>query len=129
MSGPRDNSLILRSSTDGDLTATENLTVTIVGGVHVRKPLGVHVTVPSQAGTTPTLKVTVKSLTDGKEIEVTHTENIDDATTYPFELILPMPPSDDTSWQVDLTLGGTSPDFGAVDVWMEAVEIAKVPAA
>lgn len=129
MPGPRDNAKILRDSTSGNLTATENLTVTIEGGVHKTSPLQVAVAVPSQSGTSPTLKVTAKSLTDGKEIEVTHTENIDDATSYPFELRLPLPLSDDSSWQVDLVVGGSSPNFGATEVWLESAELAKVPAA
>lgn len=127
MPGPRDNSVVLRST--GSLTATETLAVTIRGGVHKQQPLAARVLVPSQSGTTPTLKVTAQSLTDGKEIEVTHTENIDAATTFPFELILPLPPSDDTSWQVVLTVGGTTPNFGVVEVWLEASELSKVPAA
>lgn len=125
---PRDNAHIIRDGSS-DLTATENTAFTVGGGNPVQRLHMLMVLVPSQSGTTPTLKVTAKSLTDGKEIEVTHTENIDDATTFPFELKLPLPPSDDTSWQVDLVVGGTSPDFGAVQVWLEGSQIAKVPAA
>ena len=91
--------------------------------------MALHVNVPSQAGTTPTLVVTVQTLTDGKEIEVTHTENIDASTTFPFDLILPLPASDDTAWQAVFTVGGTTPDFGAVEAWVEAGERAAVPAA
>lgn len=125
---PRDNAHILRDGST-NLTATENLTHTIAGGNPLQRQSMVYVIVPSQSGTSPTLKVTAKSLTDGKEIEVTHTENIDDGLTYPYELKLPLPPSDDTSWQVDLTVGGTTPNFGAVQVWLEGAQIAKVPAA
>ena len=125
---PRDNAHILRSG-GSDLTATENITFTVGGGNPVQRMHMIMMLVPSQSGTSPTLKVTVKSLTDGKEIEVTHTENIDDATTFPFELKLPLPASDDTSWQLDLTLGGTTPDFGAVQAWLEGSQLAVVPAA
>ncbi len=127
MPGPRDNALVVRST--GNLTATENLAQTLSNGNPRERGLGLSVLVPSQAGTSPTLKVTVKTLTDGKEIEVTHTENIDDATTFPFFLHLPMPASDDSSWQVDLVVAGTSPDFGVVQAWMEISELARVPAA
>ena len=125
---PRDNAHIIRSG-GSDLTATENITFTVGGGNPVQRMHMIMMLIPSQSGTTPTLKVTVKSLTDGKEIEVTHTENIDAATTFPFELKLPLPPSDDTAWQLDLTLGGTTPDFGAVQAWLEGSQLAKVPAA
>ena len=128
MAGPRDDSLVLRS--DGsNLTSTETDTVTITGGIAVVRPLAVHVTVPSQSGTTPTLKVTAQCTEDGESIEVTHTDNIDDATTFPFELILPMPPSIGEAWDVVLTVGGTSPNFGAVESWIESSELANVPAA
>ncbi len=125
---PRDNVHIIRSG-GSDLTATENIAFTVGGGNPVQRMHMVMVLVPSQSGTSPTLKVTAKSLTDGSEIEVTHTENIDDAETFPYELKLPLPPSADTSWQLDLTLGGTSPDFGAVQAWLEGSQLAKVPAA
>ncbi len=125
---PRDNAHIIRDGST-DLTVTENIAVTIGGGNPVQRMHMLMALIPSQAGTSPTLKFTMKSLTDGKEIEVTHTENIDDATTFPFELKLPLPPSDDTSWQLDLVVGGTNPDFGAVQAWIEGSQLAKVPAA
>ncbi len=126
---PRDSDKIVRVGADADLTSTETLAFTLEGGSYFTRPFTLRVLVPSQAGTTPTLKVTVQTLTDGKEIEVTHTENIDAATTYPFDLVLPLPPSDDTSWQVVLTVGGTTPDFGATEVWIDGPAKAAVPAA
>ena len=129
MPGPRDKDLIVRLGSVGNLTTTANLAQTLSNGNPRERGLGLSVLVPSQSGTSPTLKVTVKTLTDGKEIEVTHTENIDDATTFPFFLHLPMPASDDSSWQVDLVVAGTSPDFGAVEAWMEPSELARVPKA
>lgn len=129
MPGPRDADMILRVGSAGDLTGTETKSKTLPAGIYMTRPLCVKVLVPSQSGTSPTLKVTAKFTTDGKEIEVTHTENIDDATTYPFLLVLPLPHTDDTALSVVLTVGGTSPDFGAVDVWLEGQELAKVPAA
>lgn len=129
MPGPRDADLIVRPSTDPDLTATETKTATVTGGIHMTRPLCLKVLVPSQAGTTPTLVVTAKFTTDGKEIEVVHTENIDAATTFPFLLVLPLPITDDEALSVVFTVGGTTPDFGAVEAWLEGVEQARVPAA
>ncbi len=126
---PRDSDKIVRVGTDSDLTATETLAFTLEGGSYFTRPFTLRALIPSQAGTTPTLKVTVQTLTDGEEIEVTHTENFDDATTYPAELVLPLPPSVDTAWQVVLTVGGTTPDFGAVEVWIDGPEKSNVPAA
>lgn len=128
MAGPRDDSLILRN--DGsNLESTETDTVTISGGVAIVRPLSVHVIVPSQSGTSPTLVVTAKCTTSGKEIEVTHTNAIDDGSTFPFHLILPLPPVNGAAWSVVLTVAGTSPNFGAVEAWMENSELANVPAA
>ncbi len=125
---PRDNAHIIRDGSS-DLTITETTAFTVGGGNPVQRMHMLMAIVPSQSGTSPTLKVTVQSLTDGKVIDVTTTENIDDATTFPFELKLPLPPSDDTAWQVVFTVGGASPDFGAVQAWLEGSQIAKVPAA
>ncbi len=126
---PRDADKIVRVGSDSDLTATETKTFTLEGGAYMQRPFTLRVLVPSQAGTTPTLVVKVRALTDGKEIEVTHTENIDASTTFPFDLILPLPPSDDTSWDAVFTVGGTTPDFGAVEAWIDGPALAKVPAA
>lgn len=125
---PRDNAHIIRDGSS-DLTATETTTFTVGGGNPVQRMAMLMVLVPSQAGTLPTLKVTVQTVTDGKEIEVTHTQNIDAATTFPFLLQLPMSPSLDTAWQVVFTVGGTTPDFGAVQAWLEGSQLAVVPAA
>ena len=130
MPGPRDADLIVRPSTDPNLTATETKTLTLGGaGIFQTGRLGLTVLVPSQAGTTPTLVVTAKFTTDGKEIEVTHTENIDAATTFPFKLHLPLPHTDDTALSVVFTVGGTTPDFGKVEAWLEREELASVPKA
>ena len=129
MPGPIDADMIIRTGSASDLTATETKSKTLPGGTFMTRPLCLKVLVPSQAGTTPTLVVTAKFTTDGKEIEVTHTENIDDAETFPYLLVLPLPHTDDTALSVVFTVGGTSPDFGAVEAWLEGQELAKVPAA
>ena len=129
MPGPRDADAIIRPSTDPNLTATETKTLTLPAGTFQVMRLGLTVLVPSQAGTTPTLVVTAKFTTDGKEIEVTHTENIDASTTFPFRLHLPLPYTDDTALSVVFTVGGTTPDFGSVEAWLERESVAAVPAA
>jgi hypothetical protein len=127
MPGPRDADDILRDGTT-DLTATANLTHTLSKGIHHTNPLAVVVLVP-QASAGDSLKVTAKYTDTGKKIEVTHTDSIDDNTTYPFLLRLPLPFSAALALAVDLTITDDgSPDFGAVQVWLERAEDAKVDA-
>lgn len=129
MPGPRDADMIIRTGSAADLTVTETKTKTLPGGTFMTRPLCLKVLVPSQAGTTPTLKVTAKFTTDGKGVEVTHTENLDDGITYPFTLVLPLPYTNDTALSVVFTVGGSNPDFGAVEAWVEGQELTNVPAA
>ena len=128
MPGPRDNALVLRDGSS-DLTATETLTLTMTGGHPKDRMLAVNVIVPSQSGTSPTLTVTAKFTDTNKKIEVTHTDALSDASTYPKRLIIPLPPTTAASLSVVLTVGGTSPDLGAVQVWLELAEYASVSAA
>lgn len=131
--GPRDVDLILRvGATEGNLTADETDTKTLANGVPVSKPLAVAVLVPQKSGT-DTLKVTAKITTAGKKIEVTHTDNIDDGTTYPFVLILPLPPvpGPDLTLSVDYNVtdvDGGGVNFGEVQAWVEQGGQAKVNA-
>ncbi len=127
MAGPRDNALVLRDTSDGNLTATETDTVTMTKGVAVTRPLAVNVIVP-QASTSDTLKVTAKCTTSGEEIEVTHTNVIDDNSTFPYHLILPLPASIGSAWSVVLTITGSSVNFGVVESWIELGGLAKVDA-
>lgn len=129
MPGPRDADLLVRVGSVSDLTATETKSVTVTGGIYMTRPLCLKVLVPSQAGTSPTLVVAAKFTTDGQQIEVTHTQNIDDGTTFPFTLVLPLPHTLDESLDVVFTVSGTNPDFGAVEAWLEGIELANVPAA
>lgn len=126
--GPRDADDIIRDGSC-DLTGDETIAFTMTGGNRRLAPQSLFVLVP-EVSAGDTLKVTAQSLTDGKEIEVTHTENIDACTTMPFLLELPLPFSDDTSWQAVLNCGSCSDDFGAVEVWIGlSTEAAQVPAA
>ena len=129
MPGPRDADMIIRVGSAGDLTSDETKTITVTGGIYFTRPLAVNVLVPKSGGSGKTLKVTAKFTTDGKRIEVTHTDPLDDATTYPFHMILPLPPTLDESLSVVLDVSGGSENFGAVEVWLEGVSVAKVPAA
>ena len=129
MPGPRDADMILRVGSTSDLTADETKTITVDGGIYMTRPLAVNVLVPKSGGSGKTLKVTAKFTTDGSRIEVTHTDPIDDATTYPFLLVLPLPPTLDEALSVVLDVTGGSEDFGAVEVWLEGVSTAVVPKA
>ena len=130
--GPRDVDLILRvGATEGAFTADETDTVTLPNGVPVTKPLSVVVLVPQASGT-DTLKVTAKITTTDKKIEVTHTDNIDDGTTYPFVLVLPLPPLPGPDLTLSVTYDGTDVDgggfdFGEVQCWVEQGGQAKLP--
>ena len=127
MPGPRDNDHLLRDGTS-DLTATESAQAfTVTGGIHSVNPISLLVLVP-KASASDTLKVAVKCTTTGKKIEVTHTDVIDDNSTFPYELELPLPQSVGEAWTFDLTLTGSSIDFGAVQVWLERTRTAKVDA-
>jgi len=119
----RDTNYVLRDGTT-DLTADENLTFTVPRIYH-GKPLAVHVLLPQDlAEASDTLKVTVKSTTTLKKIEVTHTDVVTKGTgTYPMKLVLPLPPINAQAWTVNLDItdsdAGGDFDAGAVQVWVE----------
>lgn len=125
MAGPRDTDLILRDGST-DLDATETVTLTMTGGHPRERSLAVNVLIPSQSGTSPTLAIVAKFTDTNRKIEVTHTDSIDDSGTYPKLVSLPLPPTLASALSVVLTLAGTSPDFGAVQVWLERADYALV---
>jgi hypothetical protein len=127
--GPRDADLILRDgATLGNLVGDETVTGTLPAGVSVTSPLAVVVLVP-QTSASDTLKVTAKITTSGKKIEVTHTDDIDGNTTFPFVLRLPLPPvKGGTALSVVLDTTGSGINYGEVDVWVERGGLAKVDA-
>lgn len=132
MPGPRDSSLDLRTSSDGDLTADETLTLTLRGGNSKENLLSLHVLVPDASETSDTLKVTYKVTTSNYKIEVTHTDLITVGThTFPFHLVLPLPPhtQEDVSVALDVTDddAGGDVDFGEVLVWLEGWDVQAVP--
>lgn len=126
MPGPRDADNIIRTGAT-NLTNTENLTYTLTAGVAHTSPMALNVLVP-QASSGDSLKVTAKFTTAGKKIEVTHTDEIDDNTAYPFLLRLPLPFTTSPDLAVDLVVTGGPGNFGAVQAWLERAENAKVDA-
>jgi hypothetical protein len=119
----RDALLVIRDGTS-NLTADENLTFTVPRIYH-KRPLAVHVLLPQDlAEASDTLKITAKSTTTKKKIEVTHTDLITQGTgTYPKTFVLPLPPINAQDWTVNLDItdadAGTDFDAGAVQVWVE----------
>ena len=119
----RDALLVLRDGTS-NLTADETLTTTVPRVYHQR-PLVVKVLLPQDlAEASDTLKVTVKTTTTKKKLEVTHTDLMTQGTgTYPKTLVLPIPAinAQDISVVLDVTDNDAGADFnaGAVQVWLE----------
>ncbi|KKN71166.1 hypothetical protein LCGC14_0423290 [marine sediment metagenome] len=123
-----DADLVLRDGTS-DLTADElTQAFTMNNGNPTQHIMALYVLVPQVTGST-TLKVTVRCTTTGRKIEVTHTDNFDSATAYPFLACIPLPPTQGTAWNYDLNVGGGSEDFGAVEVYLGLVDNAVVPTA
>lgn len=119
MAGPKDSALDIRTAADGDLTATENDAITIAGGVHAHKPLSLHVVLPqAPTGTTPDLTISAECVTTDKALRVTTVDTFDETGTYPKHVVIPLPPNDGESWEVDFTVGGT-PNYGEVLAWLE----------
>lgn len=135
--GPRDVDLILRvGATEGDLTADETDTLTLPNGVPVGKPLSVVVLVPQSStnDASDTMKVTAKITTADKKYEVTHTDLIgNDITTFPFVLVLPLPPivGPDLTLSVDYDVTDVAAadgvNYGEVQCWVEQGGLAKMP--
>ena len=76
----RDNDVIIRDASDGNLTATETQTFTLPGGNPHARQMAVLVLVPTDSGT-DTLVVTARCTTTGHKVEVTHTTAIIGGTT------------------------------------------------
>lgn len=128
----RDNALVLRDGTT-DLTADENLTFTVPRIYH-KRPLAVYVLFPQDlAEASDTVVVTASCTTSGQKITVSHTDTVvTGGETFPFLLILPLPPVNGQAWNVNLNItdndAGADFDAGAVQVWVEELkEDAKLP--
>lgn len=115
----RDADQIVRDGSS-NLTADETIAFTVVGGVPTKHQMNMNILVPTLS-TSDTLSVTLRCVSTGKKITVSHTDALTQGTTtVPFLLTLPFPPSDGTSWQLFLDVGGSSVDHGAVQAWIEA---------
>ena len=128
MASARDNDLVLRSTSDGSLTATETLTLTLVGGVPGNHPVALEFIFPDLAtGTTPDCAIVASFSDSDKEISTTFTDTVDELNT-PNVFVLPLPPTDAQSLTVTLTLTGTLPVYGEVEVYViRGVVKAKTP--
>lgn len=128
--GPLDSDSVIRAA--ATLNATENSnenTFTTPGGVPLDQGYGVLVRFPTApTGTSPTCVATVKSADAGELLSVAHIDTIDGATTYPFTLVLPLPPSRSENWELELVLGGTSPVYANVAAYVVRRVHAKVNA-
>ncbi len=115
----RDADQIVRTG-DTDLTADETIAFTLTGGQPTKHAMSMHLLVPTLS-TSDTLTVTLRCVTTGSKITVSHTDVLTQGTTtVPFELILPFPPSIGTAWELFLDVGGSSVNHGAVQAWLEA---------
>lgn len=125
----RDEALVLRSSSAGNLVGDETKTFSVPEGT-ADKILAVHVLIPQAlAEASDTLKVTVKSTDTKHKLEVTHTDLVTQGTgTYPMEIVLPVPKCRSENWSVvlDATDADAGGDFnaGAVQVWLEVEDSA-----
>ncbi len=125
--GMVDADLVLRDGSV-DLTADElTQSFTLHTGNPIQHPMALYVLIPAVSAS-DSLLVTVRCVTTGEKIVVSHTDTIDGNTTLPFLLVLPLPPSVGTSWEFDLNLTGSALDFGAVEVWVALADNAKVDA-
>ena len=131
--GPRDANLILRASSAGALTATETGTFTVEPRMY-KLGLSLYVLLPiTPTGTNPTLKVKVEGEDDHGEVEITHTDNVtelasaEDDESFPSTFIIPVPWTLSNDYKYTLTVGGTTPSFGSVEVWVARFAESRVP--
>lgn len=118
MAGPKDSTLEIR--TRASLTATENKTKTLDGGNVSKTPLSLHVVLPTTpTGTTPDLDISVECVTTNKALRITTVDTIDENSTYPLHIVIPLPPIDGASWEVDFVVGSGSPTWLNVEAWFE----------
>ena len=128
--GPLDSDSVVRAAAtlNADETSSEN-TFTLEGGSPLDQGYAVVANFPTTpTGTSPSVKVNLKASDAGELIEVTHTDAIDSNTTYPFTLVLPVPPSRSENWEVEFDVSGTSPVFANVSAYVTRRVHAKVDA-
>jgi len=110
-----DSELMLRAASDGDLDASEQARSWVDFGAGDVKPLTMKVVVPKADGTGPTLDLIIQTSDDGSTVQDTITlPQITEAGVYRVSIKSPH-----RYRRAYITLGGTSPDFGAVQIGPE----------
>jgi len=114
-----DTNSVLRSGAT-DLTADETLTdYELLPQIH---PMYLHVMVPAAGGTSPTLDITADfENTSGTTLQQTTIPQISAAGHYVGVVFCDHP--DMTDLSVILNVGGTTPDFGAVKVYLSTSRV------
>jgi len=117
MSPVRDTNLMLRQTSDGNLTASATLTAKEINGTFA-KGMALQINAPTAfTGTSPTLTVSIYGDTDASSGATSDDSLI--ATVAPItaygEHIIPFS-TPKRSVVVELTVAGTSPNLGAVEV-------------
>jgi len=128
MASVRDNDLAIRTSGDGSLTSTEQDTLTLPGGAPANHAVAIEFVFPTVAtGTNPDCALSAEFTDSGKTIRFLFVATVDETNT-PGSFVLPIPPTDAESLQVDWTITGTSPVFGLAEAYIIRGEVkAKTP--
>jgi hypothetical protein len=102
-----DAELLLRAAAAGNLTATGQ--TSYFDTRPQAEPMAVEVVVPSVSGTTPTLDIVIEESDDGSTVKEKHTiPQINAAGVYHIAFR-----SRRAKARANMTLGGTTPNFGA----------------
>jgi hypothetical protein len=119
MALPVDKALVWRDGT-ANLTATETLSNKKIASGTDEKGMVLGIRIPSQAGTSPTLdiKLRAKKASGGAVVVDAALPQVVGTDTFPMLLLVPFK-SRFEFYDVVLTVGGTSPNFGGVEVWVE----------
>lgn len=107
-----DANLMLRASSEGDLDASETSKTWVNFGAADVRDFTYWIVVPAAGGTSPTLDVKIQTSDDGSTVQdEVVVPQITAARIYKVSLRSPHPYR-----RVHLTLGGTTPNFGAVQI-------------
>lgn len=109
-----DTNLVLRDGS-ANLTATEVLTAVTIGPM--TRPLWLHIVAPAGTGTSPTLDAKLSFCTAAAPTTEVYSESMKQIIAaghyaVPFY-------TKEESLKVTLTVGGTTPNFGGVKVWID----------
>lgn len=117
MSPIRDSDLMLRQTSDGDLTADANLTVKELEGTPM-EGLALRVSCPTAfTGTSPSLTVVVRSSTSTTAPTTATTRIIGQKKIDAYgDYIIPFVDPHARAILVELDVAGTSPHIGAIEV-------------